>query len=345
MAQVILTRFNYCGKISIEVITMKDLTGMKFGKLTAISIVGQNKHKNYIWLCKCDCGKEAVVTGGNLTRGNSKSCGHCNDIFIGQRFGKLTALEKVSIEGEPFWICACDCGNQTTVIENNLKRGNTKSCGCLKINDLTGKRYGKLFVSKRLRTDEKGETWYLCKCDCGNESIVRQSNLIKNHAMSCGKIGCKKTNKTHGMSKSDLFKKYCDIHTRCNQKNNPLYGGRGISVCEEWSGPNGFLAFMEWSMLHGYKEGLSLDRIDVNGNYCPENCRWTTWEVQAQNKRLLPSNKTGVSGVYKKDGKFAAQICVHGKRLHLGTFATIPDAKAARREAELKYWGWTKIPE
>lgn len=269
---------------------MKDLSGKRFGKLTAIEPIGKNRYNNYLWLCHCDCGKEIVVPGGNLTRGN------------------------------------------------------TKSCGCLKINDLTGKRYGKLLVEKRIRTDESGETWYLCKCDCGNESTVRQSNLVKNHALSCGKRGCKKTNKTHGMRKSDLYKKYYDIHTRCGSKDNKLYGGRGISVCAEWSGIDGFLAFMEWSMENGYKEGLSLDRIDVNGDYCPENCRWTTMEMQAQNKRLLPSNKTGVAGVYLKSGKYAAQISVHGKRIHLGTFETIPEAAKARREAELKYWGWTKIP-
>lgn len=270
---------------------MKDLTGHRFGRLTAIKPQGKNKFNNYLWLCRCDC------------------------------------------------------GNEITVLSGNLLKGNTKSCGCIQKNDLTGKRYGKLFVVERLEADEHGDTAYLCKCDCGNEIIVRQSNLVRGHHTSCGIYGCKKTNKIHGMRQSDLYHKYYDIHTRCGRKDNPLYGGRGISVCEEWSGPNGFVAFMEWSMAHGYKEGLSLDRIDVNGDYCPENCRWTTLEMQAQNKRLLPSNKTGVAGVYLKAGKYAAQISVHGQRLHLGTFETIPEAAKARRDAELKYWGWTKIPE
>lgn len=272
-------------KYNIEVIRMNDLAGKRFGKLTVIEVNGKNKFGSYMWLCKCDCGKEAVVIGSNLIRGNSKSCGHCNDIVPGQRFNKLVALEEIRRDGQTFWKCLCDCGNEIIALANNLKKGNTKSCGCLKINDLTGKRYGKLFVAERLRTDEYGKTWYRCKCDCGNENIVSQSNLIKNHALSCGKYGCKKTNKTHGMRQSELYHKYYDIHTRCNRKDNPLYGGRGISVCEEWSGPDGFVAFMEWSLANGYKEGLSLDRIDVNGNYCPENCRWITWEAQQRNKR------------------------------------------------------------
>lgn len=270
---------------------MKDLTGQKFVRLTAIEPVGKDKNGSFLWRCRCDCGKEIVALSGNLVRGN------------------------------------------------------TKSCGCIQANDLTGKRYGKLLVVDRLGTNSHGDAIYRCKCDCGSIKKVRQSNLVKGHAMSCGKYGCKKTNKTHGMRETYLYKKYYDIHTRCDKKDNPLYGGRGISVCDEWSGQNGFIAFMEWSVSHGYKEGLSLDRIDNDGDYCPENCRWTTMEVQAQNKRLLQSNKTGVAGVYLKDGKYAAQIGVHGRKVYLGTFGTIAEAAKARREAELKYWGWTKIPE
>lgn len=264
----------------------------------------------------------------------------------GQRFGILTAIEPNGKNkfNNIIWKCRCNCGNEVSVLGGNLTKGNTKSCGCLKVNDLTGQRYGKILVVKRLETID-GETWYLCRCDCGNEHKASQSNLSKGHILSCGEYGCKKTNKTHGMRDSDLYKKYYDIHTRCNSKDNPLYGGRGISVCKEWSGPNGFNVFMKWSIAHGYREGLSLDRIDVNGDYCHENCRWTDIETQARNKRLLPSNTTGYAGVYPKGKKFAAQIRVDGKHRHLGTFQTIEEAARARRNAELKYWGWTKIPE
>lgn len=210
---------------------MKDLTGMRFGKLVAIEPAGKNKFGNYQWLCKCDCGSEIIALSGNLLKGN------------------------------------------------------TKSCGCIQKNDLTGNRYGKLVVVERLDTDSHGDTMYLCRCDCGNEIIAKQSNLVKGHYESCGQYGCKKTNKTHGMYQSDLYNKYYCIHTRCKNKSNRLYGGRGISVCEEWSGPNGFIAFMKWSMEHGYKEGLSIDRIDVNGDYCPENCRWIPLKYQQRNKR------------------------------------------------------------
>lgn len=265
--------------------------------------------------------------------------------ITGERFSSLIALKPLRKNkfNNWIWLCKCDCGNKTEVASGHLTSGRTKSCGCRKENDLTGNRYGKLIVVKRLGSDSHGDTSYICRCDCGEEIIARQSNLVRGHYKSCGKRGCKKTNEIHGMRDSDLYHKYYDIHTRCNRKDNAYYGGRGISFCEEWSGPNGFISFMEWSMKNGYKEGLSLDRIDSNGNYCPENCRWTDRETQARNKRLLPSNKTGYAGVYVRGEKFAAQILVGKKKLNLGIFQTIEEAAKARRDAELKYWGWTKI--
>lgn len=267
--------------------------------------------------------------------------------LTGTRIGKLVVIERAGTNkyGNATWRCLCDCGKETIVSGGKLTGGTTKSCGCLKTNDLTGKRYGKIVVAERLDTIEHGETLYRCVCDCGNEVIVRQTNLVKGHSLSCGKYGCKKTNRTHGMRASDLYKKYYDIHTRCKRKDNPLYGGRGITVCEEWSGENGFERFMQWSIENGYKEGLSLDRIDPNGDYEPSNCRWVTWEIQARNKRPVAKNKTGYSGVYLKSGKYAAQIRIDGKKQYLGTFSTVDEAARARRDAELKYWGWTLIPE
>lgn len=263
--------------------------------------------------------------------------------FTGHKIGMLTVIERAGTtkHGNALWKCVCDCGNETFVPGGALNSQRIKSCGCLRKNDLTNRRYGKVLVVERLEADEHGDTLYRCKCDCGNEFFARQSNLVRGHSLSCGKIGCKKTNKTHGLRSTELYKKYYDIRTRCNNKNNASYGGRGIKLCEEWSGENGFLRFAEWSFANGYKEGLSLDRIDVNGNYEPSNCRWVTWEIQAKNKRPLPQNTTGVAGVYHKDGKYAANISVNGKRYHLGTFTTIEEAAMARRKAEEQYWGWT----
>jgi hypothetical protein len=184
-----------------------DLVGQKFGKLTVISL---NKKENGIifWDCKCDCGNETVVRGGCLTQGKSNSCG-CSHISIsvGDKFGMLTVLKldhrKLTTTGSDiYWLCKCNCGNETVVCARNLKKGNTKSCGCLvkeqssingKLNvvDLTGKRFGKLTVVKRVDKPEKLKSafsFWLCECECGNSKIMSSNDLKKgeHNSKSCG---------------------------------------------------------------------------------------------------------------------------------------------------------------
>jgi hypothetical protein len=115
-----------------------DLTGNKFGRLSVIKRVGNNRHNQVKWLCKCDCGKEVVVIGNNLKRGTTKSCGciHISDL-IGKKFGRLTVIKNVERpekykNTEAYWKCACDCGKVIIVSTSSLRSGNTKSCGCLR---------------------------------------------------------------------------------------------------------------------------------------------------------------------------------------------------------------------
>lgn len=156
----------------------------------------------------------------------------------------------------------------------------------MKAADLTGEKFGKLTVVKRVTNETKNGVFWLCKCDCGNESVVKASNLRSGSTKSCGCIR-KKTIPSfrHGMSRTRMYGIWGGMKDRCS---NPKYhgymnyGGRGISVCEDWKE---FTNFYEWSMSNGYQDNLSLDRIDVNGNYEPSNCRWTTMMVQSNNKR------------------------------------------------------------
>ena len=154
--------------------------------------------------------------------------------------------------------------------------------------DLTGKRYGSLTVEK-IAVDEPGKKKkWLCKCDCGNEIIVTSSNLVSGRTSSCkicGKKRLSEKNKKHGMTSTKLYGVWNSVKTRStntNSKSYKDYGARGIRICEEWKESSNFF---EWALENGYKNGLEIDRIDVNGNYEPSNCRWVTRIVQQNNMR------------------------------------------------------------
>ena len=164
--------------------------------------------------------------------------------------------------------------------------------------DLTGQKYNRLTVIERasdyiFKNGTRNTRWK-CKCDCGNEVIVSTSHLRSGHTKSCGcyakevsiQNGLKKK---HGLKDSRVYRIWSCMKTRCyNKKDEHFkdYGERGIVVCDEWK--DDFQAFYDWSMSHGYADNLTIDRIDVNGNYEPSNCRWVTQKEQSNNKRTTP---------------------------------------------------------
>lgn len=161
-----------------------------------------------------------------------------------------------------------------------------------KFQDLTGQKFGRLTVIERVEDHVKPSgrraTQWLCKCDCGNKIIVRASNLKSGHTNSCGclnKERVKETSTKHRMSHSRIYNIWSHMKQRCLDKNSNDYndyGGRGINVCNEWLE---FEPFCKWSTENGYNDSLTIDRINVNGNYEPSNCRWVSMKTQQNNKR------------------------------------------------------------
>lgn len=157
----------------------------------------------------------------------------------GKKFGRLTVVRRNEHNdkyNKPMWNCICDCGNEVVVLGNALKNGNTKSCGCYKLEQIRS---------------------------------------------------CETKHHTHRLTNTRLYRIWRGMKKRCFDKNNKdyyNYGGRGISVCNEWK--NDFYCFYQWSMNNGYSEELTIDRINANGNYEPTNCRWVTTYVQNRNKNF-----------------------------------------------------------
>lgn len=226
----------------------QDITGMKFSHLTAKKYLGRSK-----WLCECDCGRETTPYISELKKGISKSCGKCkfsvksrgpNDL-VGKRFGKLTVVRLAQPRKIPsgkttyFWVCKCDCGNETEVSSGHLTSGHTLSCGCLHQNmmDTIGERtrtHGR--CDKRLKT-KSYKTWVYIKRRCYYEKDVDYKN----------------------------------------------YGARGIKIAGIWlNDPAAFCEYVE--ALDRYSEpGTTIDRIDSDGNYEPGNLRWATMAEQRRN--------------------------------------------------------------
>lgn len=277
---------------------------------------------------------------------------------VGDKINMLTILEKshVRVVSEKktitMWRCLCDCGKETEVDTYSITSGVTKSCGCLRkrpqAEDISGNRYGRLVAKEIVRTpDDKGKVRWLCVCDCGNEKIVRKNLLVTGSTKSCGCMVKESNNKIHGLSDTREYGIYKNMLRRCFVKTDAEYhnyGGRGITVCDRWmeSSHQGLYNFLE--DMGKCPEGMSLDRIDVSGNYCNENCRWATGSEQMYNQRKRKTNTSGRTGVsfYAKRGKWSAEICVNYVNIKLGLFSVFEDAVKAREKAEILYYGELK---
>lgn len=224
--------------------------------------------------------------------------------------------------------------------------------------DLVGNKYGKwLVISKgkvvKKHDGKKNRTfqYWNVVCECGTEKSVRGSNLKSGNSTNCGCVRSEKSAKrarevfrTHGMTQHPRYNSWRGMINRCQNPDDAAYrhyGARGISVAEEWRGsPENFIAWAE-QQEHCNNKKFSLDRIDVNGNYEPSNCRFADNSTQGLNRRSSVNNSSGYHGVSKRvNGKWRARITKDGNIINLGTFEKLEDAVEARQIAEIDILGY-----
>jgi hypothetical protein len=220
------------------------------------------------------------------------------------------------------------------------------------IEDFIGKTYGELTVLSYAGSREVGskgskKRYVNCICSCGSDTCVILSTLISGHTTSCGcvrKKNLRKSRITHGSSNTKLYNVWKELKRRCDvvtSKSYDYYGGRGITICDEWYEFENFRKFAE---NNGYVEGLSIDRIDNDLGYFPDNCRFVDAYIQTYNQRMKSTNTSGRTGVSfdSKRNKWVAYIGHLNDLLYIGNFANYEDACAAREAKEIELKGKVK---
>lgn len=194
-----------------------------------------------------------------------------------------------------------------------------------------GEQYNDWEVIGNTYKNPKGYRYVPCKCKCGIEKDIPIDRLATLKAKHCNTGTCKVSATTHGLSNHPLYSVWEKIKYRVK---NPIGSNAcyvNITLCDDWLD---FSTFYEWSLANGWKQGLTIDRIETNKGYSPDNCRWTTTIVQSQNRRKTKNNSTGYKGVYKnpRGGGYYTIIIYNGKRHQLWGFDTPEQAFEARKE-------------
>jgi hypothetical protein len=168
------------------------------------------------------------------------------------------------------------------------------------------------------------------RCDCGKEKKVLVNSLRNGDSRSCGcfhRDRHRKVFTTHGATDTRLYRIWQSMLRRCRDREFKNYGDRGVTFCDDWSN---FESFQEWAEGAGYDDHLTIDRIDSNRGYCPENCRFVTRLVQSQNRRMQSNNTSGYIGVYRNRHRWQAQASHSGRQVYLGRYDDPAEAARVR---------------
>jgi len=207
--------------------------------------------------------------------------------------------------------------------------------------DITNQKFNRLTVLSFSHNSKRQASVWLCLCDCGNTKKLEYNLIVKNRVKSCGCLhrDTMKARISHGMNESSIYRRWAAMKRRCNL-GLVNYGARGITYSEDWEKFENFYR----DMSSGFEDSLELDRIDVNGNYCKENCRWVTHSENNYNKNKQQNNTSGKSGVSfdSKRLQWRSYINKDKKRAELGYFDNYKDAVEVRVLEELELYGYIR---
>lgn len=218
-----------------------------------------------------------------------------------------------------------------------------------KYKDRTGERFGRVVVLGRAENSACGRTRQRCKCDCGRIFVTDTQNLVNGDCKSCGCLHKEllgDAHRTHGLSKEAIYAVWSMMIQRCENANNKAYkdyGSRGISVCEEW---HKFDVFYAWAISSGYSKGLTIERKNVNGDYCPENCTWITMKEQMRNRRNVELYEGKTSVEWEAELGLPPRLLNHQKSMRKLSLGEVVEAYKHRGE---KYYvfpvkrGWHNV--